>query len=172
MTETKTTAKEAKRLRKSVKNRRHYADNLRKTAKEMRESAQTSGDEGEALFAARIDALADAELAAAREEEAKAATAEKPGMLNSMFGGYSSAEMKMRSERASAAIRGRMSGDRILHLLQHYGIERSGDNHVDMKAVEARLELTAQVSPPGEPRMQLGKRIELAETTLYGKPRF
>lgn len=168
------TQKDAKRLRKAVKRRRGYAESLRHTATETRAQAQASGNDEDMGFAVRLDALADAELALARDEEAQAKEieAQRPGFAKALFGDHSSAEMQERARRAMAAISGRMAIDRIHYLLAHLKLERTGDNHVDMREVEKRLGLTEQVNPKGKPRMQLGGRIDLAETTVFGAPRF
>jgi len=171
---TKMTQKEAKRLRKSVKRRRVYADNLRNSVAEIRAAAQASGVEEDVRFADRLDALADSELATARAEEtqAKEIEAQRPPFSNALFGGFSSQESRERSERAMASMAGSFAVDRVRHLLGHHKITPSGDNHLDMREVEKRLGLTERVEPKGGPRMQMGARIALAETTAFGAPRF
>lgn len=173
MTEPKKTAKEAKRLRKSVKRRRSYVESLRITEAEVRASAMVSGNEDDARFADRLRDLAESELATAREEEKTAKEIEGQNRsFSSLFGGHSSVEMQARAQRAIEAVKGRLASDRIQHLLDHHKIERSGDNDLDMMAVEKILGITEIVRPKGKPRLQMGARITLAETTLYGAPRF
>lgn len=171
---TKTTQNHAKRLRKSVKRRRGYAENLRSSVAATRAAAQASGSREDAAFADRLDELANAELATAREEEAQAREAESQlrGGGTASFSGFSSAEQRERSDRAMAAMTGSFTRDRIGHLLAHHNLERTGDNHADLMEIERRLDLTDQVNPKGLPRMQVGGRVTLAETATFGAPRF
>lgn len=170
-------APKAKDLRKSIKRRRHYADCLRADATRIKAAAQASGSDDDRIFAERLADMAMNELVAARDEEAAAVEIESKSKFSSLssispFAGHSSAEAQEKSRRAIEAVRGRLAVDRIQYLLDHYKIEREGSPHLDMKAIENRLELAAIARPTGKPRMLLGKRIELAETTLFGKPRF
>lgn len=170
---TKATQRDAKRLRKSVKRRRGYAENLRNSVATMRAAAQASGSREDEAFADRLDELANAELATARDEEAQAREVEsrlRGG--GSASASFSSTEQRERSERAMAAMSGSFTRDRIEHLLAHHGLGRTGNNHDDLQEIERRLDLTEQVNPKGGPRMQVGRRVILAETATFGVPRF
>lgn len=173
--QSKTTRKEAKRLRKAVKRRRTYVENLRRTASDLRAAAQASGNPDDAAFADRIDLLADAELAEARDEETRAVASEtaandRASVLSRSE--YSSEEQRARALRASEAIKGRMSGDRVAHLVEHIALKPTRDNNLDMEAVEKHYGLLDQVNPTEGPRLQMGRRIALAETRAFGQPRF
>lgn len=158
---------EAKRLRKSVKHRRQYAQSLRDTVARLRDQAfidNAASNSEQVRFADGVDRLADHELSLARSEEAEARTLEARVTPTSA---YSSPAMRERAEKAMKAIEGRMAIDRIRHLLERYGMTQAGSNDLSMQAVEQQLGI---VHLDGKP--QLGRRIDLAETAIYGAPRF
>lgn len=155
---------EIKRLSKSVKRRRNYADNLKRSAIEIRNDMPT---DDELAFAARLVELADSELAKAREEE-RASKEIKERNQRPSYADFSSAEMKERAERAMAAVRGRLTIDRIQHMLAELG--RPEDRPTTGEGM-ATIEKLLGIEHLGD-RPQLGVRVQLAETRMFGAPRF
>lgn len=155
---------ETKRLRRAVKRRRVYADNLKASAAAIMADMPT---DDRIAFAERLRDLADAELATAREEQ-KAADALETRHAQPAHHPYSSQEMKERADRAMKAVAGRLSIDRAHHMLDELGI--SHDRPALGEAMN-EVEKTIGIQHLGD-RPLMGIRIQLAETRMYGEPRF
>lgn len=163
--------KEAKRLRRSVKNRRLYVDNLRRTARTLRGDVDGPEREPNAAFAAQLDGLADRELAAAREEDRQARDIETRPKGEATW--RPDPGQARRAAEVMTRLAGSFARDRVEHLLGTLGIADTGsDLGAAMTEVERRLGIIGQTQPEGGPRMLMGARIDLAETTAFGVPRF
>lgn len=156
----KHTHAEIKRLRKSVKRRRGYVENLRMSARSL------TTDE-DAAFVERLHALADDELASARNEETQAAMliAEKDRNAGNGLPSYSSAESRQRAENAMTAMTGRFAIDRVKRLAEHHGVgdPNAGSMRVTLDAIEATIGIVHYGDLP-----MTGKRIDLAEIRTFG----
>lgn len=156
---------EGKRLRKAVKRRRTYAENLKRTIADMKAAGPL--DDAEILFIDQLFDLAEAELAQARADE-QAAKSIDVALTAKPHGDYSSAEMKARAERAAEAIKGRMTVDRVRHMLAELGQpDETASTGEGMDLVET---LMGTQHPEGRP--QMGVRVANAETALFGAVRF
>ena len=172
--------KEAKRLAKSVKHHRTYGENLRNTASRIRAYSQTLDSAGgigagdiERAFADRLDDLADAEFATAREKDkAHREAMERKSIANAPR--PINPDEEARVARALGLLAERGSIARVRYLAKEVGVG-DGLNHGAsdlMKMVEAKIDEEMGDTSIERSAMQFGARINFAETRMFGKPRF
>ena len=166
--------KEAKRLAKSIKRRRIFAEQLRIEANAVRASAQTLDmitSEIEKMFAARIDMIADRELATAREEEAAHMAVSQPAPSTPMP--PPDPQAAERQARAFAVLAERGSSGRIHYMADNFKIGMPSDHPSDLlRKIEAALDREKMDTPSNREGMTYGQRISNAEKLFYGQPRF
>ncbi|MFZ3481995.1 hypothetical protein [Sphingomonas sp. 3-13AW] len=167
--------KEAKRLAKSVKRRRSFAEQLRAEAASVRAVAQTL-DVGpcniETAFAERLDAIADREFAAAREEEKQHLEAAER-LVRAFSPVPVDPDAEVRQERALAVLNERGSVARIRYMADLFiGLDVKETPSDLLKALEDLLDREAMDNPTNRVGLKFGARISRAESILFTKPRF